>query len=287
MTTATSRGPTPAPVPPPTVVARNAMTGLPTLVGAAAANIIMQLSFPTTAYGVYESKVESGDGRKHPVKRLRTTLTYMAVAMIGTDDDRQRYRTAVNGAHRYVRSDEDSPVKYNAFDPELQLWITACLYVYFRDMNALLYGPPDDVTADALYQEAMRIGTTLQMRPDMWPTDRAAFEEYWTAMLGRIEADDTIRAYMRDVLLGLGPLPWPVRTVLAPANRFLARGYLYPEFREMLGLPWTDRDQRRFEQTLRAVGRVFAAAPESIRLFPYNVCLWDMRRRARQGKPLI
>ncbi len=75
-----------------------------------AANVVMQLSWPEVGHGVAESKVESGSLAKHPWKRARTTFTYLSVAILGSDDERRAYREAVNGAHRYVRSDENSPV---------------------------------------------------------------------------------------------------------------------------------------------------------------------------------
>lgn len=101
---------------------------------AGAANIIMQLSWPQVGYGVFESRVESGRLFDHPLKRTRTTLTYLAVAARGTDDEKRLFRDGVNKAHAQVRSTAASPVKYNAFDHELQLWVAACIYRGFEDV---------------------------------------------------------------------------------------------------------------------------------------------------------
>lgn len=87
---------------------------------AGTANVIMQLALAPVGYGVLESKVESGQVILHPVKRARTTFTYLAVALLGNATERDRYREAVNGSHRLVRSGASSPVRYNAFDPALQ-----------------------------------------------------------------------------------------------------------------------------------------------------------------------
>src|ERR1044072_9256983 len=93
---------------------------------AGGANVVMQLSWPQVGYGVYESRVDSGKIFLHPWKRARTTGTYLSVALLGTDRDRELFRAAVNTAHAQVRSTADSPVRYNAFDPDLQLWVAAC-----------------------------------------------------------------------------------------------------------------------------------------------------------------
>src|SRR5581483_8759409 len=69
-----------------------------------AANVIMQLSLPGVGYGVLESPVDSGNVYKHPFKRARTTGTYLAVATIGTESDRELIRAAVDTVHREVRS---------------------------------------------------------------------------------------------------------------------------------------------------------------------------------------
>jgi uncharacterized protein (DUF2236 family) len=129
-----------------------------------AANVIMQLSLPGVGYGVLESSVDSGNVYKHPFKRARTTGTYLAVATMGTESDRELIRAAVDTAHRQVRSTASSPLSYNALDPALQLWVAACLYRYFVDQHEYLHGPLDAAAADAVYRDARRLGTTLQVR---------------------------------------------------------------------------------------------------------------------------
>ena len=57
---------------------------------AAPANVIMQLGLPGVGYGVMESRVNGGRIDRHPVKRGRTTLTYLAVATRGTANRRPR-----------------------------------------------------------------------------------------------------------------------------------------------------------------------------------------------------
>lgn len=142
---------------------------------AGTANSIMQLGWPAVGYGVYESKVDNGSVMKMPRKRLRTTVTYLSVALMGTDAERAAYRVAVNDQHRQVQSEPDSPVKYNAFSQDLQLWVALCLYYGARDFYERLHGQLDDETAEWLHGQCARLGTTLQVREEQWPEDRAAF----------------------------------------------------------------------------------------------------------------
>ncbi|MCU4185375.1 oxygenase MpaB family protein [Acidiferrimicrobium sp. IK] len=250
------------------------------------ANVIMQLSWPAVGYGVKESRVHSGSAMKHPLKRARTTFTYLAVALLGDDEDRKAYRQAVNHQHAQVRSTVDSPVQYSALDPRLQLWVAACLYYGTVDLNERMHGPLDEATADRLYEYCSRFGTSLQVRDAMWPADRAAFGRYWEKSLGEVRIDDTIRDYLLS-LTRLENLPWVAQKLFAENNMFWTRGFLPPVFREKMGLSWSDAEQQRFDRRLRRLGWVEDHLPMAMRLFPFNLLLWDMRRRRRAGRPLV
>ena len=152
------------------------LTGVALLAGPA--NVIMELARPGVGYGVKESRVESGRIDRHPVKRARTTFTYIAVAPKGTEVQKAAYRRAVNKSHAEVYSTPDSPVSYNAFDKDLQLWVAACIYKGIVDVLRTFVGEMDDETADRIYQESTALGTTLQVPAEMWPADRSAFDRY-------------------------------------------------------------------------------------------------------------
>lgn len=250
------------------------------------ANVALQmLGAPGVAYGVMESKVESGRIDKVPFKRARTTFTYLAVAVLGDDDDRAAYAAAVNEVHRQVRSTEASPVRYNAFDTKLQLWVAACLYYGFVDTWEHMHGPMDEPTAERAYQQLASLGTTLQMPREMWPESRAAFDAYWRKSLATADLDERTKDFVK-MLMGFEMLPW----WLWPGARFLQfmnTGYLPWQLREQLGLTWTARHQAVFSAINGATGRVNDHLPGVVRNFPFNFLLWDMRRRRRAGRPLV
>ena len=251
-----------------------------------AANVIMQLSLPGVGYGVLESPVDSGNVYKHPFKRARTTGTYLAVATIGTESDRALIRDAVNVAHRQVRSTASSPVSYNAFDPKLQLWVASCLYQYYVDQHEFLHGPLDEASADAVYRDAKRLGTTLQVPERLWPRDRVAFDEYWKRSLDELHIDPPVREHLRGVA-ALVFLPWPLRALAGPLNLFATTGFLAPEFRSLMQLDWSKRQQRRFEWLVSALRLADLVIPHRAWIFGYQLYLWDMRFRARRGWRII
>jgi uncharacterized protein (DUF2236 family) len=251
-----------------------------------AANVIMQLSLPGVGYGVLESPVDSGNVYTHPFKRARTTGTYLAAATIGTDHDRALIRAAVDGVHRQVCSTASSPVSYNAFDPALQLWVAACLYRYFVEQHEFLYGPLDVVTADAVYRDASRLATTLQVPERMWPADREAFGEYWKRSLNDLRIDPPVRVHLRGVA-SLAFLPWPLRWAAGPFNLFATTGFLAPEFRALMGLDWSRRQQRRFGWLLAALRVGDRLIPHQVWIVGYRIYLWDMRFRARRSRRIV
>jgi uncharacterized protein (DUF2236 family) len=252
---------------------------------AGAANVILQLSRPEVGYGVMNSRVHDGSAMLHPVKRARTTFTYLAVAMLGTDAERAAYRRAVTGQHAQVVSQPGDAVSYHAMDPELQTWVAACLYYGTADIIEKLHGPLPDTEADALYAYCARFGTTLQMPAAAWPADRAAFATYWEESLARVRIDPPVRDYLMRLAL-LESLPRPLRR-RARHNLFVTTGFLPPSFREAMALPWSDDDQERFDRLLRRTGRIQRALPTSVRIFPFNALLADLRRRLRHDRPLV
>lgn len=249
------------------------------------ANVIMQLALPPIGHAVVESTVERSQITKHPLRRFRTTFTYLAVALLGTDEERARYGASVDRVHRQVRSTAASPVRYSALDPRLQLWVAACLYYGTVDLYDRMYGPMDDTTADDLYRFAARFGTTLQVPERMWPADRAAFARYWNDGVGETSIEEPVRTYLHDLMLNKH-LPRVLRGS-ARFSTWVTTGFLPQHFRNQMGLPWSATDEQRFARFLRTVGRVQRILPLAVRRFPFNALLWDMRLRCVTGRPLL
>jgi len=253
---------------------------------ASAANVIMQLARPGVGYGVVESKVDSGNLLKHPWKRARTTFQYLAVAIIGTPEDRAAFREAVNSAHRHVKSAPDSPVRYNAFDRDLQMWVAACLFVGLEDTYQLLRGEMTAEQAEQFYRSAWTLGTTLQVTEDQWPPTRAEFDEYWVTACGQVDIDDRVRDYLRD-LLNLHMINPVLGLPFRPLLKFLTIGFLAPVFRRAMGVKWSDSRQWMFESLFLVVAFANRFLPVFIRQGGSYVLLADVRRRVRQERALV
>jgi len=199
------------------------------------ANVIMELARPGVGYGVMESRVESGRADRHPIKRARTTFTYLAVARRGTEEQKKAYRRAVGKSHAQVYSTPDSPVEYNAFDKDLQLWVAACIYKGGVDVYRIFIGEMDDASADRHYREASTLATTLQVPEEMWPADRQAFDRYWQESLDKVRIDDAVREYLYPIAVSRirgVRLPGLIQRATEGLNLLITTGFLPQKFRD-------------------------------------------------------
>lgn len=265
-----------------------AMMGVTLLAGPA--NVIMQLARPGVGYGVMESRVDSGRVDLHPIKRARTTFTYLAVAVAGNDAQKEAFRRAVNRAHAQVYSTPESPVSYNAFDVDLQLWVGACLYKGGVDIYRTFIGELNDEDADRHYRDGMTLATTLQVPPEMWPADRAAFDRYWQESLAKVHIDDAVRDYLYPIAAGRirgVRLPGPLQRRAEGFALLITTGFLPTPFREEMRLPWDAAKRRRFDRLMAGLAMANRRLPRFVRQFPFNILLWDVDRRIRKGRPLV
>ncbi|EME24081.1 oxygenase MpaB family protein [Rhodococcus triatomae] len=253
---------------------------------AGTSNVIMQLSARPVGYGVKDSKVDEGNLFLNPARRRRTTLGFLAVAILGGAEERAAYRRATNRSHAQVRSPEGADVAYNAFDPALQLWVAACLYKGAEQAYERVHGPLTEAFAEQFYRQGMVFGTTLQLPRDAWPATRAEFDDYWNASLAALEVDDATRDYLMRVVrleyLDRSVPPWLMRWRVR-----LVTGNLEPRFRELMQLEWSDTEEVKFARFNRRVARVLRIAPRRVRELPFTRSLRDVQKRLATDTPLF
>src|SRR5215212_10759046 len=106
---------TPAPVGGPTLTIEELLSEPGLMLGSGSA-VMYQLALWEVGKGV----AEHSDTLQRPLDRLRTTLSYVYVMGLGTDEEKAAIARMVNRAHRPVKGEG-----YTAYDPELQLWVAA------------------------------------------------------------------------------------------------------------------------------------------------------------------
>lgn len=246
----------------------------------AGSTVLLQLAEPGVGYGV----ADHSSTLHRPLDRLRTTMTYVYAVTLGTEEEHKAIVRMVNKAHVPVRG-KLADGTYNAFDPELQLWVAATLYRNGIDMYERVFGKLSDTDKEHIYRQSAVYGTALQVKDDMWPATRAEFDAYWDEKLSTLKVDGHVRDFTRRLLAG-GDAPLAVRALM-PLQRFLTIGLLPKEMRDEFALPWSPRDQRRFDQFWRLFPKVYRKVPRKVRQLSATYYLGDMRRRMKAHAHLI
>ena len=192
----------------------------------------------------------------------------------------------MDSSHRHVKSTVESPVQYDAFDRELQMWVAACLFVGLEDTYQLLRGEMTPEQAEQFYRSAWTLGTTLQVTEDQWPPTRGKFDDYWNEACRRVSIDETVRRYLLD-LLNLRMINPVLALPFRPLLRFLTTGFLAPVYRDAMGVRWSDSRQRQFERLFRLVALVNRFLPVFIRQGGSYLLLADVRLRVREHRALV
>ncbi|AJM77216.1 hypothetical protein TI83_03070 [Rathayibacter toxicus] len=228
--------------------------------------ILLQIAHPAIGKGV----AEHSDFMKRALGRLHGTLSYVYALHYGSPEDIRTVRRRVNRAHAPVRGDG-----YSAFDPELQLWVSATLTQSMLNLYQLAFGPLSEAEADDLVRRSRITGTALQLPVELWPDSRAAFEAYWQEQLTRLEVTPATRKVAHDVLGG-AITAWYLRP-LGPYLRLMTAGLLPPHLREPFGFTWNARQQARFDRALKRTLAVYRRLPRIVRTAPSRYYLAKVR----------
>lgn len=223
------------------------------LIAGGGAAILLQLADPVVASGVAQHSDFSSD----PMRRLHHTLAYVYAIGLGDPPQAAAAARTVNRAH--------APVP-GAFDPDRQLWVAATLYAVGVRIHTLLFGRMSDALADEVYARSAQLGTALQLPPELWPADRAAFARYWRSTIAELQVTDEAREVARR-LLHPDVAPGWLRAAM-PLGRVVTAGLLPASVRAAYGLPDRPRAFRAAILLLRFLVRL---TPRRLRTLPARI----------------
>lgn len=235
---------------------RYAADGALVLGGLAA--ILLQVADPVVARGVAAHSAFATD----PMRRLRHTLAFVYAVLLGTPAQRARAAAFVDRAHEGVPG---------ATDADRQLWVAATLVRVGMQVRELLEGPLDPALADEVLAVSADFGTVLQLPPERWPRDRAAFDRSWSDAVARLEVTDDARRVAAD-LIAARNAPWWVRAAM-PIAVIVTAELLPPAIRDAYGLP---ADTRRTRRTVRLLRVAVRLTPRAVRELPARRLLREL-----------
>jgi uncharacterized protein (DUF2236 family) len=185
-------------------------------------------------------------GYSAPFRRLVHTAKTMEVVFFGTRADADRETARVRELHARVQGEIAEPAgrwpagsRYSANDPELLLWILACLADSAETVYERLVRPLPAPSRERFWDDYLLVGELFGLSRADAPATHAEYRAYMRARLASndLHVLPQAREIARQVAFEL-PLPATRRWAL-PAINLLVVGLLPSRVRELYGLRWS------------------------------------------------
>lgn len=263
-------------------------TGLVTFSLTTGAAFALQVMHPTVGAVVGEHSVFRTDAIGRAQRSIASVMTWVYGGQEAlTEGDRLRT------LHAPLKSTVDGVVhKALAAGPWAWIILTAP-YAYEVGARYFSRRPLSPADAEAFYAEIVQVARNLHVTEKEIPPTYDAYRKYFDDML-----DHTLVAHPTtyEFLAGTRRIPPPPKlprvfrplwriAVAGPGRlqHFVTIGTLPPKAREILGLTWTDRDERTLRRLGFWVGRLVPLLPERLRYLPIA---YEARRVQRAQRAL-
>jgi uncharacterized protein (DUF2236 family) len=238
--------------------------------------VLMQAAHPLVIAGAHET----GMYERNPWRRLERTLILTYAITFGTRAEARAAADRINEVHRRIKGvDPVTGLPYDALDPELLLWVHACLVDSALEFEALTVGELDDAGRQRFHEEQMLAAEMVLVPREIIPPTVPALRAYIQGVIdsGILRITDSARsvaALFRDP-----PREAEWRPILRGVSR-LAFGTLPPELRHLYGVPMSAPKRAAMGATFAAVRTLRPALPPRYRyIAPYEE--WRARGRDR------
>jgi uncharacterized protein (DUF2236 family) len=195
--------------------------------------LLMQATHPVAFAGFF---AHTG-ALDEPYERLSRTAQVMDTIAFGPKAEADRMTRRVRAMHRKVRGEVDG-VPYGADDPDLLLWIIACLVDSALVVYAKYVRPLDAAERDAYWQDYKVIGRLFGLRDADMPDTMDDLDAYLRDMVEGdvLHVSDEARELAIDIVMR-PPVPLLARPLVELAN-FITVGLLPERMRRMYRFGW-------------------------------------------------
>jgi uncharacterized protein (DUF2236 family) len=223
--------------------------------------LLMQAAHPLVLAGARQT----GFYERNPWKRLERTLQMTYKITFGTQEEALETARRINAVHRDVHGiDEVTGLPYDAMDPDLLLWVHACLVDSQLLFERLTVGKLDQEGRERYHREQMAGAELLGLDRSRIPPTVEELRRYVEAMAGgdllRVTPDsmrvaDLIRHPPREV-------PW--RPVLRAVS-WWAFATLPGPLRAKYGIRWNPLQELNLRGSLRTLKLIRPLLPGAVR----------------------
>lgn len=241
------------------------------------AALTMQVAHPAVGAGVDEHSVFRTDPWGRGERSLHSVQLWVYGGEAAAEEGRR-----LRQLHKTIQGTDAHGRRYHALNPAYYSWVHATGFPCYQHSMRYLGRPLTEAQERQLYAEWLQVGRILGINDRDMPQTLEEFWPYYRKVLAdELEATVVVRELIAAdkpvPAPDRGPLPvrlllralWPV--LLPPFARFRAFvtvGYMPPDAREAIGLPWSDAQERRLRRFSRVVRTVVPLLPERLRYLP-------------------
>ncbi len=245
--------------------------------------VLLEMAHPLVAQGINDHS----NFRKNPYGRLVRTMLAASAVTFGTRKQGAMGAKHVHRCHREVKGTLDyatgpysAGTPYDAFDPELRLWVFATLVDAPITAYELFVSPLSQAEKVNYYAECKTLGRMLGVPPKTLPADWTAFDTYYQGMLNSdtLTVGRTARE-LKDALFTV-----PGGRVIKRLS-FISIGLLPPHIRDGFGFEWDAKDQAKLERNLGRWAWVRQRTPQALAVSP--VATWHQWRHVAVVNPTV
>ena len=238
--------------------------------------VLMQAAHPLVIAGARET----GFYERNPWRRLQRTLILTYTITFGTKAEADAAADRINDVHTRIKGiDPVTGLPYDALDPDLLLYVHACLVDSALLFERLTVGKLDDAGRQRFHEEQMLAAEMVRVPRESIPPTVRELREYLreverSGVLRVTQSAERVAALFRDP-----PREAEWRPVLRGVSR-LAFGTLPEPVRDLYGIELTPAHRAAMRATFPAIRAMRPLLPPKLRyIAPYQE--WLIRRRGR------
>jgi uncharacterized protein (DUF2236 family) len=239
--------------------------------------VLMQAAHPLVIAGARET----GFYERNPWKRLQRTLILTYTMTFGSIAEAHASADRINEVHARISGIDDvTGLPYDALDPDLLLYVHACLVDSALLFEELTVGRLDEAGRQRFHEEQMLAAELVKVPRSMIPATVPALRCYLEEVAegGMLRVTDAARAVAELFLNPPREAEW--RPILRVVSR-LAFETLPPAVRAMYGMDPTPVGELGTRATFAVARALRPFLPPRYRFIaPYNE--WRLRQRGRK-----
>ena len=232
--------------------------------------LLMHAAHPLVAAGARQTAAY----RRDPWARLLRTLSLQLLLPFGTKDEARHAADRINRLHTVINgTDPVTGERYDALDPELLLWVHACL----EESTVIFYErtvrPLTDAQKQRFHEENLTAAELVLLPRERVPATYREMTAYVDGIVhsGRLLLTDVARE-VADLIRG-EPVPLHLKPIWKFIS-FAAVGTLPAEVHSLYGHRWNERQAKTLDRDLRMLKRIRPYLPRRFRLIlPARIAL--------------